>query len=277
MKSIKQKVRFYIIFIIKIFLYSIPIKYKIRKHFFGKHRAMDKVEYSREVFDKHVSSHIDFKERKRPKRILEIGPGDSCFTAIMAMEIGVEEIVLIDKDLSSINISLNKLINKGIIVERYHDLDQNNYKAEDYILESKHQKNKSIKLKIIESDFKKNNINIGKSFNVIFSNAVLQHLNCQQLENLIKLSIKSAKKETIHSHQVRFTDHISGKDQKFDHHSVPKAIWNNYFIQRLPFWTNRLEKDDYLNLFYKYGMRVNVRQKESIEFRPVNQHFILNL
>ena len=140
---------------------------------------------------------------------------------------------------------------------------------------SLNEKKKSITLYILKEDFKNiPSIKLPRN-DIIFSNAVLQHLDKYQLINLLEFCKKVSSKNTIHSHQIRFTDHISGANQYFDHYKVPKIIWESKLLKKFPFWTNRYNFNDFSKIFKSYGLKELKFKKFHLNNIFVNYHFVL--
>ena len=239
----KLLVLFYITLILKMALYLFPISYKYRARLFGRHGKMNDFNYASSIFYKHVSL-IDTPESDLS--VLEIGPGDSCFTVYYALINNFKFCQLIDKDISSTIGSLSSLINKNVLIERLSNL---NFKLT--------LGNNSLILELIEHSFDKPLMNDPHVFTHIFSNAVCQHMPVSQLKNLFNYIYICSSIHTEISHQIRFTDHIIGPLQGFYHKHVPSFIWNTNLLQSFPFWTNRLLFDEYSDLFFEYGFKLN--------------------
>ena len=81
--------------IVKIFLSRLPVSYDFwRSIGIFKHGKMDQAEYLIEVFEDHCN-RADVLEHLRGKHILELGPGDSVGSAIVAASFGAS-ITLLD-------------------------------------------------------------------------------------------------------------------------------------------------------------------------------------
>ncbi len=257
--------KFYLILIIKIFAYSIPIQYSIRRQLFGRNGRMDNFEYCKKIFKKHV---IVNNKRNKMSSILEIGPGDSCYTIVFALKNKFKHITLIDKDTNEILRTLKKLEKMNFHIEKALD------KFNPIKFKVKKGK-KEIEVLILNNDFENKLDPIFNYYDLIFSNAVLQHMDKNQIKNLLDYCKRCSHKKSVHSHQIRFTDHISGKKQLFDHYHCPKLLWNSFLLKSFPFWTNRIYLDEYIKIFKSYGLidinYENIKNKKVYE----NYHFIL--
>ena len=103
---------FFLIFGLKSLIYSLPLPYRFRRDIFGRHGRMDDFTFSSSVYCQHVTPHFQhFLESY--SSLLEIGPGDSCLTALHAFNSGFNNVTLIDKDISSVKSSLKLLERHG--------------------------------------------------------------------------------------------------------------------------------------------------------------------
>ena len=59
----------FLLLILKLIIYSIPLSYKYRKIFFGRHGRMQDPSYAKSIFDQ----HINLSKTKKGKSILELG------------------------------------------------------------------------------------------------------------------------------------------------------------------------------------------------------------
>ena len=272
--KIKNTSKFYLLLISKLIIYKIPLKYSIRKYLFGKHGEMDDELYSNKIYNQHVANNKT--KLKKLKTLLELGPGDSCMTVLFALKDHFDKVVLIDKDISSVRKSLEKI--KKTFNLKYK-LISNNYlegiiSYEYNLFSSK----RGINLLILEHDFS-NELIFKKpiSFDIIFSNAVLQHLSSFQIKNFLKFSTQYANKECLISHQIRFTDHITGKNQKFEHRKIPKLIWESKFFKSYPFWTNRYTPREFIYLFNNFNQIVLKNEEQLITNDLIRYNFILKV
>lgn len=257
--------KFYLFLLFKIIAYSIPLKYSIRKNFFGRNGRMDNLNYCKKIFKKHV---IDLKVSNKYQNLLEIGSGDSCYTIILAIKNKFKHITLIDKNTDEI---INTIQNLRLMNFKV----QLNYSSNNLTKLIVKGNEELIDVNIIKEDFKSTPQNLETKYDLIFSNAVLQHMDKIQLNNLLEFCNKISSPYCIYSHQIRFTDHITGRNQSFDHYNCPKIIWESKFLKTFPFWTNRIYLDEYIKIFKSFGLTdenyENIKKDKLLE----NFQFIL--
>ena len=263
--KLKKIIKFYLFLSFKIIAYSLPIKYSFRKNFFGRNGRMDNINYCKKVFKKHV---IDLKVSNESENLLEIGPGDSCYTIILALKNKFKHITLIDKNTDEIINSIKNLSLMNLKVK-------SNFSSDNLTKLIVNGEKKLIEVKIIKEDFKSIPEPLETKYDLIFSNAVLQHMDRNQINNLLEFCKKISNPNCIYSHQIRFTDHITGKKQSFEHYNCPKIIWDSNIFKKFPFWTNRIYLEEYIKIFKSFGLTdknyKNIKKDKLFE----NYHFIL--
>ena len=93
---IKKKAPWQIKILLKLLLSSIPSKYDFwRKISLFKHGEMEKPDYAFKVFKQHFD-RVDFLRREGGFVALELGPGDSLFSALIAYAHRASCIYLVD-------------------------------------------------------------------------------------------------------------------------------------------------------------------------------------
>ena len=227
----------------KIILSRLPIPYSFWQ-FVGlfRHGRMDRSEYSLGIFKSHlVKSGITNLEKKV---VLEIGPGDSVSTAIIAYAYGASSILIDTGKFANFSIKTylvlrNKLYELGFPVP---DLDSSD------TLESILKKTNSLYLtdglnsmKLIENE----------SVDMIFSQAVLEHIRLYEFDEIIKELSRVQKSDGVSSHQIDLRDHLS---ESLNNLRFSEKLWESNFFSKSGFYTNRIGFDRMIEIFnYHYN------------------------
>jgi hypothetical protein len=237
MIDLKNKIIWWLRFIVKVFLLSIYIPNKaFNKIGLFKHGAMDQDSYVDHIWKIHF---IDLQKQfsiSRDRFFLEIGPGDSLKSSIKAYKNGFKNISLIDKGNYAIDyIKIKNFFNENCFK---NGMD-------------------------LEKDIKKFNYltNGTKSFSkipnasvsFIFSNSVLQHFDKNEVDFVIENLYRISSLDCIHSHVIDLKDMIN---RSHLHHKCPDSIWESKFFKKFLVYTNRLNAADWLGLFEKYGFKI---------------------
>ncbi|MFH1590555.1 MAG: methyltransferase domain-containing protein [archaeon] len=110
------------------------------------------------------------------------------------------------------------------------------------------------KLRFMKLDICSNQINSHMKYDIIFSNAVLEHLKRNKVIMGIKNMYNLLKKGGIIYHQIALDDHFS-PDYPFDFYSYSTETWEKMTGESI-FYTNRLRASDFLSLFRKTGFKI---------------------
>ena len=235
--------------IIKIFLKRLPFDYFFWKKLgIFKHGKMEDINYSQKIFFPHMKAMRSINLCKNPT-IIELGPGDSISSAILAKVYNPRKIYLIDigsfarKDIYFYKNFIRKLLKNNIDVGI--DPDQINTfddlkslcKAE-YLTEgltSFH------KIKTSSVDY-------------IFSHSVMEHIRLKDLEKLISEMYRVLKsKKGVMSHNINYKDHL---ENSLNNLRFPRNIWESEFFANSGFYTNRVPAVEMHKHFKKCGFEL---------------------
>ena len=252
----------------KIILKRLPINYNYwRKLGIFRHGKMDSSEYAINVFNKHLNNS-GFINNLKGKVILELGPGDSIATALISYAMGAKAILIdsgyfITPDLIKYKYLVKKLSYMGYDV---HAL--NNVKSVDEILNicnAKYYYEGISSLKSIKSS----------SVDLIFSQAVLEHVRKSFFIDTIKESFRIIKKKGICSHKIDLKDHLGGG---LNNLRFSEKIWESSFFSSSGFYTNRIRYNDLLKIFKSVGFNyklvaIEKWDKLPLPYKSLNKEF----
>ena len=244
----------------KIFLARLPISYDFwRKINLFRHGQMDNSEYAFEVFLNHINP-----DNIKDKTILEIGPGDSLSSGIIASCYGASSILvnpgdfLLDPVENHTNIK-NYLEKKGLLIDSMpKDLEElcNNHQIKYFTngLES---------LKKIPEN----------SIDIVFSNAVLEHIYKDEFIDIFKELKRILKDDGYMSHQVDFKDHLGGS---LNNLRFSEKIWESYLFKNSGFYTNRIRHQRMLDIFIETGFIITDINLSKWDKLPINVNKLSN-
>lgn len=237
---------------LKITLSRLPINYTTwSKIGYFKHGHMMRPEYAFSIFKRHydnVSSHVSLSDYTT----LELGVGDSLFTAIVAYAFGARKSYLVDTsdyactDLQAYQEMVKFISEKAMPVP--------NIKGATTLEEL---------LAACNTQYKTNGLESlrsipDKSVDLIFSQAVLEHVRKQEfLETLIQLR-RIITDHGICSHSIDLKDHLGGNLNSL---RFSEKVWESNFFARSGFYTNRIRYGKMLELFKEAGFRPDVVRK----------------
>lgn len=257
--NLKQSIPWQVKIASKIILSRIPVPYSIWKKLgLFEHGSMNKEEWAYDVFLTHAKQAgviemngnlPKFKKNSSPFAVLELGPGDSLFSAMIASALGAEKTFLIDTgDYASKDTSLYLCLNKML---RDKGFDLKHLNQYDSILDILKKSNSSYLTNGVQSlsEIPDNSIDY------CFSNAVLEHVSKYDFETLseeIKRVLKAGGRSI---HRVDLKDHLGGN---LNNLRFSESLWESPLFKNAGFYTNRIRFEEMKSIFTKEGLRAEV-------------------
>ncbi|UCE88813.1 MAG: methyltransferase domain-containing protein [Pseudomonadota bacterium] len=220
---------------------------------------MEQPEYAYRVFTKHFERSGVGAERNE-FTVLELGPGDSLFAALIAYARGARECYLVDTGSYARD-----------SVKSYHQMVQ--------YLEAMGLKTPAkTSLKTVGSILSACNAHYltaglaslrripDGSVDFVWSHAVLEHVRLSEFD-VVMQELKRILKETgICSHRVDLTDHLGGA---LNNLRFSQAVWESDFMAKSGFYTNRIRFGEILERFRAAGYAVEVTDVDRWEQVPI--------
>ena len=234
--------------LLKILLSQFNIPYSFFKNFpIFKHGKMNSVDYAINVFISRIEIICPL-QNLTGKKLLELGPGDSLASAVLGSTFG-SEVVLVDVS-SYASCDTNFYID---LTSRLRSMGLSppqitaNSTVEDtlQICNANYMTSGLVSLKAIPDN----------SIDIIFSQAVLEHVRKQDFFQLLLECRRILKPGGICSHQVDLKDHLGGS---LNHLRFHESIWESPLFAKSGFYTNRIRYDQMVELFKKAGFNVDV-------------------
>ncbi|WHZ15115.1 MAG: Adenine-specific methyltransferase [Nitrospira sp.] len=213
-----------------------------------EHGRMEDPSYAFQVFTRHFNK---VRATKRPEEIvaLELGPGDSLFSAVIASAVGVSASYLIDvgdfavKDLKKYAEMASFVRRQGLPappVERVTSIG-------DLLplCRATYGSSGLSSLRAIPS----------RSVDFIWSQAVLQSVRRAELLDTMRELRRVLKDDGLCSHVVDLSDLFV---KELHHLRFRDSIWESDAVARCGFYANRLRYSDMLTVFRRAGFKVTV-------------------
>ena len=231
----------------KLALSILPVPYRLWNSIgFFQHGLMDSIEYSVKIFKLHA-------KRAYPNGlphnavVLELGPGDSIASAVIARAHGVARSYLVDvgifavKDLSFYRALVTTLKQRGL---HFPDLLQT-ASFEDVLQQcnSHYMTNGVSSLNLIPSG----------NVDFVWSHSVLEHVRKHELADVLKELKRILKPNGFASHNIDFQDHLVGG---LNHLRFSHKIWEYSFFSQSGFYTNRIPAVTLHQLFKDVGFKI---------------------
>jgi len=248
--ALKQNVPWRLKIAAKILLARLPLGY----HFWEslslfKHGNMERPEYAFGVFRTHFD-RVQFARKNAGSFVaLELGPGDSLFSAVIAKVLGSLKVYLVDvrpfarHDLGHYRSMVSFLRENGFSVPEFQ-----NWRTLEELLEaySAHYLTAGLpSLRTIPSE----------SVDFVWSHAVLEHIRREDFFPTLQELRRVQRPDGIGSHRVDLKDHLGGA---LNNLRFQKWTWESEFMSKSGFYTNRIRYSEMLRLFRQAGFDVKV-------------------
>jgi SAM-dependent methyltransferase len=234
----------------KVVLSRLPFDYRIWKRLGAfELGAMEKPEYALHVFHRHFDA-VNFPRKHGEFVALELGPGDSLFSGLIARAFGASRTYLVDvghfasSDLTPYRNMENHLRQSGL---QLPDLKNcSNFDELKAACSAEYFTEGLASLRKIPS----------ASVDFIWSHAVLQHVRRDEFVPTLAELRRIQRPDGVGSHCISISDILGGKlnDLRFS-----DRIWESSFMAKSGFYTNRIRYAELLKLFRQAGFEPEVR------------------
>jgi predicted SAM-dependent methyltransferase len=242
----------------KIVLSRLPFGYDVWQRLgVFRHGQMDVSEYAIRVFNSHVEK-TGMSDQLRGKTLLELGPGDSIATAIIASAYGANSILLDAGAFVRSNIEIYIEFAQMLSKQGLAPVDLSGCQCIDDILArcgARYLTEGLTSLSQLESE----------SVDLIFSQAVLEHIRKCEFVETIQECRRILKPNGICSHQVDLRDHL---DAALNHLRFGDREWESDFMANSGFYTNRIRFRQMLDIFVRTGFKVEVTDSSQWDVLP---------
>lgn len=233
----------------KLVLSRTPMAYKLWQRIgLFRHGQMDTADYALGIFDAHLSKASLDKHGLQGKTILEIGPGDSIATAIIAYAYGARALLMdagrfAREDVSAYRPLCEQLASMSLPVP-----DLSNSCTLDDILQACHGEywTQGVTSWSFIPD---------ASVDLVFSQAVLEHIRKHEFLPLQQACYRVMKSGAMASHRVDLRDHLGGalNNLRFN-----ESTWESDLFTCSGFYTNRIQMREMLTIFESAGFDVDL-------------------
>jgi hypothetical protein len=228
----------------KLGLAHMPMGYAVlRSVALSRHGGMDSPAWAYDIFRRHFD-RVDFPAKGAGFSLLELGPGDSLFTALIGRAHGASNICMVDvgpfanEELRLYRQMADFLAEKGLDAPAISDA-----------------KSISDVLAACGARYETNGLQSlrglpDSSFDFVFSNAVLQAIRCEEVLDTLKELRRVIKPEGVSVHSVDLRDMMG---QSLNHLCFSEKVWESGLFRRAGFHTNRLRLSEWQELARQAG------------------------
>jgi SAM-dependent methyltransferase len=246
----------------KIILSRLPFGYSLwQKLGLFRHGQMDSSDYALRVFNSHVK-RASLDGKLAGKTILELGPGDSISTSIIAAANGAKSILVDAGDFMKRDVATYREL-ASILAQKNYIVPQitkgMNFKDVLAASNSEYFTEGLQSLRLIPTH----------SVDLIFSQAVLEHIRKYEFLDIMKEFRRILKPNGICSHQIDLKDHLGGA---LNNLTFSEKLWESDFFVKSGFYTNRIRFVEMLEMFKNANFHVNITHVENWNFLPTSRN-----
>jgi SAM-dependent methyltransferase len=221
---------------------------------------MDDTEYAINVFNSHAQ-RAGLLHKLRGKDMLELGPGDSIASAIIAASYGARTILVDSGNFVRTDIECYRNLTSELTKRGLSPPDLSNCQSIDTVLEKCGARYMTGGLKSLEQIE-------STSIDRIFSQAVLEHIRKDDFRQTMQECYRVLKPEGISSHQVDLKDHLGGA---LNNLRFSDQVWESPFFVKSGFYTNRIRYNQMLKIFGDVGFSAEVTEKTQWNVLPISR------
>lgn len=262
--GVMSKVPWWLKLGLKLLLSKLPLPYSFWQTLgVFRHGYTDDPDRAIRTFEKYFYHALNYAKLENDFVSLELGPGDSILTGIVARAYGASCAWLVDagsfantsvnscqivaKDLSSRGKSIPTIESAVDVEEILHLLNINYLTNGTQSL---------VEIPDASVDF-------------FWSQVVLEHVPRDEFLELLKHLRRVAKPSSIGIHSIDFRDHLSGN---LNNLRFSKALWEGRFFRNAGFYTNRLRPREMLAMFSEAGFTAELLAETRWSEMPIKRH-----
>jgi SAM-dependent methyltransferase len=247
--SVKAKIPWQAKIAAKLVLSRIPAGYSFwRRLTLFEHGPMDQPSYAYEVFKRHFD-RVSFPRHSGGFTAVELGPGDSLFSAMIARAFGASASYLVDvgpfarDDLEPYRAMAGFLMDNGLSAPDMESINS----LEELLAACGARYNTSglASLRAIPDE----------SVDFVWSQAVLEHIRRAEFLDVMRELRRVIRPDGACSHRIDLKDHLGGA---LNNLRFPEHLWESDFMANSGFYTNRIRYSEMLQLFYQLGFEVEM-------------------
>jgi len=234
----------------KIVLSRMPMAYSFWQRMgLFRHGSMDRVGYAAGVFNEHVT-RAGLEGALNGKTILEVGPGDSIASAIIACSLGARAVLVDSGPYAREDMRPYRALCELL---RSHGLNPPDLSGATTLNDA---------LELTGGQYLTEGLESWRSVpsnsvDFVFSQAVLEHVRRYEFLATQEECFRVMKHEGVASHRVDLRDHLGGA---LNNLRFSERVWESPFLVRSGFYTNRIQMEEMLRLFEHAGFEVELTE-----------------
>lgn len=224
---------------------------------------MDTIDYSIRVFSNHIKK-INYTECISGSTVLELGPGDSVATSLIAKSYGARSILIDSSQFATEKMITYQSINNALPSFGMNSVDISsccNLREMLDKCDSKYLTDGLNSLKQIPDN----------SVDIIFSQSVLQHIRRSEFTEIQRNLYRILKPGGHCSHVVDLRDCLGGG---LNNLRFPGWLWEASLFSGSGFYTNRIRYKEMLDIITQVGFQVSESTVQKWESLPMDRSLL---
>jgi len=244
----------------KLLLSRLPVPRECwRKLGIFQHGSMRDPGYALEVFTSHYARLEPYLPK--PFVVLELGPGDSLASALVAQAYGASSIFLVDAGrFATTDVEPYRRLAR-ILQQRGIGSRTPEFRSVDEMLARTNATYLTDGLKSLAS------MSSGR-VDFVFSQAVLEHVPLAEFRETVGQLARIQKAGGVASHRVDLQDHLS---HSLNSLRFSRAVWESACFAKSGFYTNRLRASEVLAMFSEAGHEILARHEDRWPAAPLSR------
>jgi len=232
---------------VKLAIARLPVHYTVARSLaLAKHGGMDRPAWAYKTFRQHFDN-ADFHAKTGGFTLLEMGPGDSLFSALIAKSLGASAVWLVDVDsFANLDVNLYRRMTQFLAEQGLTPPDLSAATSIDDVLtacSAHYLTNGLASWRQIASG----------SMDFIFSNTVLQHIARPEVEQTLAELRRVIHPQGCALHAIDFRDMMG---QSLHHLRFSQALWESRWFRNSGCYTNRFRLPEMLTMIQSAGFDV---------------------
>ena len=245
--------------LVKLILSRVPLHYSFwEKLDLFRHGKMDDPVYALQVFLKHFE-RMGGSDANAGFVGLELGPGDSLASAVLAKVFGAKKCYLVDTGEYAVrNVDAYRQFIKYLDSQGIRMFGDGNCETIDDILEKYDGVYLTQGLESLRS-VPSNNVDL------VWSQAVLEHVRLAEFDETLVELRRVLRPGGMASHRIDLKDHLTGA---LNNLRISSGMWESNWMADSGFYTNRIRYSDMISRFEHAGFVVEVLAVDRWESLP---------
>lgn len=235
----------------KIVLSRIPVGYRLWKQLgLFEHGSMDHPQYALNVVTEHMRKS-GIPANVRDFVALELGPGDSLFSGLVARAMGAGTTYSVDTgSFATMSLEDYRDMERYLAAQGLSIPDTSAAKSTEELLAA-------YGIRYLTSGLRSLEEVPDASVDFLWSHATLEHVRRNEFRELSREMRRVLRRTGVASHQVDLRDHLGGA---LNNLRFSERAWESRFMSRSGFYTNRIGCSEMFALIRQAGFEVDVTE-----------------